>query len=64
MGGRERALTLFLRQALKGSLHHMVAGLRLSLRMRKAPYLTQTAFSCLKTLQHPVVEFASFLWEE
>lgn len=63
-GWKERALTLFLRQALEGSLHHTVTGLRLSPPQKEGVVFDPDSFLLPETLQHPVVEFASFLWEE
>lgn len=57
------ALTLFLRQALEGSLHHTVAGPSLAPPQKEGPIFDPDSFLLPETLQHPVVEFTSFLWE-
>lgn len=61
--GWEQALTLFLRQALEGSLHHVVTGPSLAPPQKKGAVFDPDSFLLPETFQHPVVKFTSFLWE-
>lgn len=62
-GREESALTLFIRQALEGSLHHSVTGLGLAPPQEEGAIFDPDSFLLPETLQHPVVEFTSFLRE-
>lgn len=57
------ALTLFIGQTLQGSLHHTVTGSSLAPPQKKGTIFDPDSFLLPESLQHPVVEFTSFLRE-
>ena len=58
-----RTLTLFIGQTLEGSLHHTVTGPSLAPPQKKGTIFDPDRFLLPESLQHPVVELTSFLWE-
>ena len=60
---RGEVLTLFFRQTFEGSLHRPMTGPSLAPPQKEGAIFDPDSFLLPETLQHPVVEFPSFLWE-
>lgn len=60
---RGRTLTLLGGQALQGSLQHAVTGPSLTPPQNKSTVFDPDSLLLPETLQHPVVQLTSFLWE-